>query len=114
MDSGERARKVDAIHEIQMATPTNTTSVRQLVGMAQFYRQWIPAFSTITSPLTDMLKKGIDFATAWGGPQEKAVKTLKAKMTEYPTLRQLDPTSTKVSSQLGADSVFPTYFEMSS
>ena len=83
-------RKVDAIH--QMATPTDTTSVRQLVGMGQFYRRWIPAFSSITSPLTDMLKKGIDFAATWGEPQEEAVMTLKAKMTEYPTLRQFDPT----------------------
>ena len=83
-------RKVDAIYD--MAMPTDTTAVRQLVGMAQFYRRWIPAFSSITSPLTDMLKKGIDFATAWGKPQEEAVQTLKAKMTEYPTLRQFDPT----------------------
>jgi hypothetical protein len=83
-------RKVDAV--MAMSTPVDVTGVRQLLGMCQFYRRWIPAFSSITAPLTDMLKKGVDFATTWGKQQDDAVAKLKTAMSTYPVLRQFDPT----------------------
>eukprot|EP01043_Picozoa_sp_COSAG02_P070234 COSAG02_NODE_12355_length_1558_cov_17.662040_4_plen_68_part_00 len=60
--------------------------------MTQFWRRWIPAYSSMVSPLTDMLKKGIDFRASWGAAQDKAVADVKAAMSSYPVLRQFDPT----------------------
>jgi hypothetical protein len=76
---------------MNMATPTDTAGVRQLVGTAQFYRRWIPAFSCMTAPLTDMLKKGVNFKETWGDAQDEAVAKIKTALTTHPCLRQLDP-----------------------
>ena len=93
-----------------MATPTDASGVRQMVGMASFYRRWLPSFATMVSPLTDMLRMRddptgridpktkkvrrvmIDFKEHWGPKQDKAVTDVKNMMTSYPVLRQFDPT----------------------
>lgn len=101
-------QKVEAVDN--MATPTDASGVRQMVGMASFYRRWLPSFATMVSPLTDMLrmrddpngridpktkkirKVMIDFKEHWGDDQDKAVKDVKDMMTSFPVLRQFDPT----------------------
>lgn len=101
-------KKVEAVDT--MATPVDTTGVRQLVGMASFYRRWLPSFASTVAPLTDMLrmrddptgkidpktkkikKVPLDFAATWGPDQDTAVDTVKNLMTSYPVLRQFDPT----------------------
>ena len=37
-----------------LAEPTDHHGVRQLVGMASFYRRWISDFACMVAPLTDM------------------------------------------------------------
>ena len=82
--------KVSAIESL--ATPTDTTGVRQLVGMTQFWRRWIPGYSSMVSPLTDMLRKDVKFKSDWGEAQDAAVRQVKAAVSSYPVLRQYDPT----------------------
>ena len=74
-----------------MKVPSNATEVRSLIGAAQFFRRWIPGFSTITAPLTDMLKKGVNFNTDFGQKQLDAVQALKKAMTTSPCLAMYDP-----------------------
>lgn len=71
--------------------PTNATEVRQLVGAAQFFRRWIPGFSSMVAPLTDMLKKGVDFKTEFGDDQRKAVQDIKRALTASECLAMYDP-----------------------
>lgn len=43
---------------VHWPTPKNITEVRQVLGMGSYYRRFIRNFSTIVSPLTNLLKKG--------------------------------------------------------
>jgi hypothetical protein len=47
--------KVKAIHEFP--TPRNTTDVKSFLGLAGYYRKFIPQFSKVAKPLTELLKR---------------------------------------------------------
>ena len=64
-------RKVAAVDNLIVGKDVG--DIRKFVGMAQFYRRWIAGFSSMVSPLTDMLKKSVDVQQAWGEAQDKAV-----------------------------------------
>ena len=81
--------KVEAIKK--MPTPTTTTEIKSFLGGAGFFRRWIADFSKITSPLTNLLKKGVIVKEAWTPACDAAVKTLKKAMTTYPVLRAPNP-----------------------
>ncbi|GFW58715.1 retrovirus-related Pol polyprotein from transposon 297 [Trichonephila clavipes] len=46
--------KVQAIKDFPI--PTNKTQVRAFLGLSGYYRRYIPEFSVIAAPLTDLLK----------------------------------------------------------
>ena len=52
--------------------------------MASFYRRFIKDFSTIATPLTEVIKKMVGFK--WGIEQEDAFKLLKDKLCTVPLL----------------------------
>jgi len=47
-------QKVKVIKEFP--TPTNTTDVKSFLGLAGYYRKFIPQFSNMAKPLNDLLK----------------------------------------------------------
>ena len=56
--------------------------------MAGFYRRFIPNFSSIASPLTDLTKKNRpNSITDWQDHHERAFQTLKNRLTSSPFLR---------------------------
>ena len=71
-------RKVSAVNDLVVGKDVG--DVRKFVGMAQFYRRWIAGFSTMVSPLTDMLKKTADIKADWGEDQDTAVAALKSAL----------------------------------
>ncbi|XP_036347166.1 uncharacterized protein LOC118756514 [Rhagoletis pomonella] len=74
--------KVAAIRELK--PPSNVKEVRQYLGIASWYRRFVPDFATLSQPLTALLKKGKHWK--WGVEQQEAFDTLKRKLTEAPVL----------------------------
>ncbi|KAF6210122.1 hypothetical protein GE061_015878 [Apolygus lucorum] len=68
--------------------PGDATEIRSLLGLAGFYRRFIKNFSTITAPLTQLLRKGVPFE--WTEAQQEALDTLKGALTSYPVLAYPD------------------------
>ena len=69
-------------------TPRNVTEVRSFLGLASFYRRFIPKFSQIASPLTDLTHKGTHFA--WTPECNEAFDNLKTSLTHPPLLAYPD------------------------
>ena len=56
MCSRGRAKKVQAV--LDFPTPTNCRQLQQFLGLAGYYRKFVPRFAHISSALSDLLKKG--------------------------------------------------------
>ena len=74
--------KVKAIKE--WPTPKSVSEIRSFHGLASFYRRFIKDFSTLASPLNELVKKNVAFV--WGNAQEHAFNVLKDKLCNAPLL----------------------------
>ena len=74
--------KIRAIQE--WPSPTSIGEVRSFHGLASFYRRFVPQFSSIAAPMTEVIKKNAEFK--WGKAQEDAFQLLKYKLTHAPVL----------------------------
>ncbi|KJZ68297.1 hypothetical protein HIM_12312 [Hirsutella minnesotensis 3608] len=79
--------KVQAIQQWQR--PRSVKGVRSFLGFANYYRQFIPRFSNIAAPLTELTKK--DAVFVWSKECEAAFDELKTLLTSAPVLAQWDP-----------------------
>jgi len=68
--------------------PTTVHQVRSFMGMAGYYRRFIPDFSRIAKPITNLLKTQVKFV--WSPECETAFQTLKRCLTTAPVLAQPD------------------------
>lgn len=68
--------------------PKNQKNIKQFLGLAGYYRRFIPNFSKVAKPLTDLLKK--DKLFAWQFQQEEAFNTLKSFLCSEPVLQYPD------------------------
>jgi hypothetical protein len=66
--------------------PTSVTQVCSFLGLASYYRRFIPIFSKILKPITELLKKGNKYV--WSKDCEEAFKTLKKLLTTSSVLVQ--------------------------
>jgi hypothetical protein len=70
--------------------PTTVRQIRSFLGLAGYYRRFIPDFSGIAKLMTELLKKGVKFD--WGQKCEDAFHTLRWHLTTAPMLAQPDNT----------------------
>ena len=68
--------------------PTTVHEVRSFLGMAGYYRRFIPDFSRVAKPITTLLKNQTKFV--WSPQCEQAFQTLKRLLTTAPVLAQPD------------------------
>lgn len=68
--------------------PKTVKDVRRLIGLAGWYRRFIPNFSTITAPLTEITKKGRKFE--WNESADKAMAEIKKILVSAPILSNPD------------------------
>jgi hypothetical protein len=58
--------------------------VRSFLGLASYYRRFIPNFSKIAKPITNLLKKEEKYV--WSAERDEAFQTLKKMLTTSPML----------------------------
>lgn len=76
-------KKVQALLDFPL--PTNRKQLQSYLGLAGYYRKFLPNFSQIVSKLTDLLKIGVKFEIT---PEaEKAILDLKSRLATRPILR---------------------------
>jgi hypothetical protein len=68
--------------------PTSVHQIRSFLGLAGYYRRFIPDFSRIAKPKTELLKKDVRFK--WDAKCDEAFHTLRAHLTTSPVLVQPD------------------------
>ena len=70
--------------------PTSVPEIRSFLGLAGYYRRFVPDFSKIARPMTELLKKGVKFV--WDDKCDQAFQTLRKLLTSAPVLAQPDIT----------------------
>ena len=78
--------KVRVVREFSI--PSNTRQLKGFLGLAGYYRRFIPNFSKIAKPLTQLLRRNIPFV--WNHRTDEAFNTLKKLLTEEPLLHYPD------------------------
>jgi hypothetical protein len=68
--------------------PKFVHQIRGFLGLVGYYRPFIPDFSRIAKPMTELLKKGVKFI--WSEACEKAFHTMRQHLTSAPVLVQPD------------------------
>ena len=68
--------------------PTSVHEVRCFLGLAGYYRRFIPDFSKVAKPMTRLLQKDVKFV--WNPECETAFCTLRTLLTSAPVLAQPD------------------------
>ena len=66
--------------------PTSVSEFRSFLGLAGYYRRFVPDFSKIARPMAELLKKGVRFN--WDDKCEQAFQTLRKLLTSAPILAQ--------------------------
>ncbi|KAL6417766.1 hypothetical protein ACFW04_014363 [Cataglyphis niger] len=78
--------KIQAVKEFP--TPRNAKNIKQFLGLAGYYRRFIPNFSKTARPLTNLLKKEEPFV--WKKEQESAFVQLREALCTEPILQYPD------------------------
>jgi hypothetical protein len=75
--------KINPIRNYPM--PRNADEVKRFVAFLNYYRRFVPKFSTISAPLNNLTKKNVAFI--WTDECSKAFYTLKDSLTKAPILK---------------------------
>lgn len=74
--------KISAI--LSIPQPTCVSEVRRIIGLASWYRRFVPDFSTVSAPLCNLLRKNKKFI--WDESCEKSFRLLKEHLISAPVL----------------------------
>jgi hypothetical protein len=75
---------------LEWKPPTTVHQVRSFLGLAGYYRRFIPDFSKLVKPITSLLKNDVKFN--WSSKCDEAFEQLKTLLTTAPVLAQPDIT----------------------
>ena len=84
---GTDPEKVKVIKEFPM--PKDVHEVRQFLGLAGYYRRFVPKFSELSLALTKLLRK--DKPWTWGEEQETSFKDIIDRLSNSPILAHFNP-----------------------
>lgn len=69
--------------------PKTVKDIRRLMGLAGWYRRFIPNFASVTAPISNMLKKGRT-KIEWTAEAQQALEYIKVALTSSPVLANPD------------------------
>ena len=72
----------------QLRVPNTVREIRSVVGMASYYRKFIPNFSDVVKPLTELTKKNAKFM--WNEKRQTAFDRIKQALASAPVLAHPD------------------------
>ncbi len=81
-------KKLEAVAHFKK--PETKKEVNAFVGLASYYRKFVPDFASIATPLTDLLKKKQPERVVWTQQCEEAFTLLKEKLVHPPVLKVPD------------------------
>jgi len=79
-------KKISSI--LEWPVPTNVKEVQAFLGLANYYRRFIPNFAKIARPLNDLLKKNSKFI--WSNEVDESFNSIKSKFYSAPVLAYPD------------------------
>ena len=79
--------KVQAVQDFNQ--PIMKKGVHAFMGLCGYYRRFIPDFSTIATPLTELTRKDKPNTIVWGKETQQSFLRLKDSHTHYPVLATL-------------------------
>ena len=80
--------KVEAVRSF--AIPRTKTDVRAFLGLTGYYRRFVPDYSSVALPLTDLTKKTAPNQVRWDPQCDEAFKRLKELLCSSPILQSPD------------------------
>lgn len=80
-------RKIDAL--IKSPVPTTVKQARQFLGLAGYFRRYVPGYATKVAPIASLTRKDVKFH--WGTEQERARQVVISILTSEPALAIFDP-----------------------
>lgn len=81
------AYKVEAL--TRAPKPGNVKQARQFLGLAGYFRRYIPAYSLQTACISNLFRKGVEFK--WGDEQEQVRQYIITRLTSEPVLNIFNP-----------------------
>jgi hypothetical protein len=80
----------DKVASVQnIPAPKTVTEVQQFLGLANYYRKFIPRYSDIARPLTELVRKDEEFV--WTDLRQCSFQTIKDALMQAPILQYPDP-----------------------
>jgi hypothetical protein len=84
---GEIWPEDDKIGKLKKAEkPQNKKQLRSFLGLAGYYRKFVPNFASLATPLTDATRKMQPEKIEWSEEQETAFGDLKERLTSKPVM----------------------------
>ena len=77
-------KKLEAV--LHYKCPETKTDVKSFLGLTGYYCKFVPQYTSISAPLSNLLKKGKRERVEWTTKCEQAFQTLKTKLGEPPLL----------------------------
>ena len=93
VDMGVTQTTEDKVSKIlNVEIPKTKKEVRSFLGLAGYYRQYIPDYATIAAPLTDLTKKTQPNNVNWELRHQESFEKLKNILSTYPIVKLPDLT----------------------
>ena len=73
----------------KMPQPKTAKEVKQFLGLAGYYRKFVPRFADLSGPLKHLTHQNVEFQ--WTEKCQKLFDNLRELLTKYPILRHPDP-----------------------